>query len=85
MLFRREPNIALPSMDKANMLYLGMNAHLQNGRGFNRQTEERIRRFAAQGGVIIAFPPNTVARRGGQLGWIPDPLVENPRAHRLQC
>lgn len=76
MLFRREPNPALPCLDKMDILYLGMGANLQNLRGFNRQSEERIRRFAAQGGIIIAFPPNTKVRRGGRLGWIPDPLVE---------
>ncbi|MDE0020071.1 MAG: hypothetical protein OXT69_01625 [Candidatus Poribacteria bacterium] len=76
MLFRRESNPSLPCLDKMDILYLGMGANLQNLRGFNRQSEERIRRFAAQGGIIIAFPPNTKPRRGGRLGWIPDPLVE---------
>lgn len=76
MLFRRESNPSLPCLDKMEILYMGMGANLQNLRGFNRQSEERIRRFAAQGGIIIAFPPNTKPRRGGRLGWIPDPLVE---------
>ena len=76
MLFRRESNPSLPCLDKMEILYMGMGANLQNLRGFNRQSEERIRRFAAQGGIIIAFPPNTKTRRGGRLGWIPDPLVE---------
>ena len=75
-LFRKTNDAAFPNLEKTDILYFGQAANLANARGFNRQSEERIRRYAAQGGIIVAFPPNTKQSRGRRLSWIPDPLVE---------
>ncbi|MBT5714312.1 hypothetical protein HOI71_24910, partial [Candidatus Poribacteria bacterium] len=78
LLFRGVDPQTMPYLDKSEILWIGYGADLQRRRGLHRRSETAIRRFAAKGGVVVAFAPNTRPVRGNRLAWVPDPLRVTP-------
>jgi len=80
LLFRRLREQRLERLEKLDILWVGYGARVTGGPGLTRANEDRIRKFAANGGIVIALAPNTRAARGNKLSWVPDPLVfgKNP-------
>jgi hypothetical protein len=78
VLFRGIDPQTMPYLDKSEILWLGYGADLPRLGGLHRRGETAIRRFAAKGGVVVGFAPNTRPARGAKLAWVPDPLSVTP-------
>jgi len=80
LLYRRLPFERLEPLSKVDILWIGYGANVFGNNGFSRLNEDRILKYASNGGCVIAWAPNVQMARGNRPGWIPDPLVygKNP-------
>jgi len=70
-------------LSKANILWLGYNEIRGSEYNFNRTTEERIKKFVRNGGVVIVSGQDSDKKVTCPTGWIPEKLVGVERPRRL--
>lgn len=70
----------LPTIDEADILWLGFRALSEGRYRLNDRQERRIREFVKNGGIVIASGQDSDNDRPCGSGWLPEPLkgVESP-------
>ena len=80
-------NRDLPSLNKADILWLGFRTLSRDGRyRLNKEQENRIKEFVKNGGVVIVSGQDSDEDRPCRTGWLPEPLygVESSRRDDFQ-
>jgi len=65
----------LPKLGKADILWIGQSAIQQDWYVFDRTDERRIKRFAANGGVVIVSGQDSYSDRRCPTKWFPKYLI----------
>ena len=71
----------LPSLDDADILWLGFRTLSEGRYRLNAQQENRIKDFVKSGGIVIVSGQDSDDDRPCETGWLPEPLngVESPQ------
>ncbi len=66
---------SLPSLDKADILWLGQGEIANKYYLLNKSTEGKIRKFVQNGGIVIVSGQNSAHDRPCETGWLAGKLV----------
>ena len=66
---------ALPGLDNFDILYIGQGEICENAYFFNADTENKIKKFVEDGGVVIAIGQDSDGGRPCEDGWLPIQLL----------
>ena len=74
--YERTKNRNLPDLEKSQILWAGQ-SEIKKGKKyfFNPKTEDKIKNFVKNGGVVIVSGQNSDSDNPCPTGWIPEPLL----------
>ena len=87
LLYHTTTDNDLPTLDNADILWLGFRTLSEGRYRLNRTQERRIKRFVENGGIVIASGQDSDDNRPCEAGWLPEPLhgVESPHRNDFKA
>lgn len=68
-------NRTLPGLDGADVLWVGHGEICENAYFLDKATENKIKNFVKNGGVVITIGQDSDEARSCETGWLPDPKL----------
>ena len=73
-VYHETTNRSLPTLDEADILWIGFRSLSEGRYRLNKEQERRIKEFVKNGGIVIASGQDSDDDRPCGSGWLPEPL-----------
>lgn len=69
--FKSTSDRTLPDLENYDILWIGQGEICENAYFFDKDTEEKIKKFVENGGIVISVGQDSDAGRPCEVGWLP--------------